>query len=199
MKIEPLTMDSPKEDSVAFLNKIPVLETSIAGMSDVLDTLGSKIDALGKTKEVTATVSEETARLEQNVVAGITKFDVAGFPLGQVVVGGASAIFVTELVDGFMAKMGQGTTVNGLVKIGAAVGVIRYGKKLLGKEGAFAAALLIGFDAVRDLVPLDTMIQSLTSKISGVTASRGLASNSRYNVVTEAKQVASDYYARAGV
>lgn len=204
--METKTKPMSTEELTEFVGRFPAVETKVASLEDILHGLDAKIDKMGQPAakaddKAEVAESDDTAPLaEIGAIAKVTRIEVAGFPLGQVIIGGASAVFVTELVDGFMARMGQGKMVSGLVKGAVAVLVAgKQGKRVLGANGAMAAAILIGFDALRDLVPIDSWVQDLTSRISGVTASRGLAAESKYNILKEAEAVARGHYAGMGV
>ena len=65
----------------------------------------------------------------------------------------------------------------GGVKLVAAGAVIKWGKGLLGKGGATAVALLLAYDGIRHIIPLDQYAHRLASGVSGVVTTRGLGGN----------------------
>jgi len=133
----------------------------------------------------------EKAEMErEGVLGGLTGWDVQGIPVGQAVVGGFAAVFVTELVDGLMVS--QSNVARGVVKLIVAGVGARWGKRLLGDTGAKAITLLIAFDAIRDLIPIDTWAKRASTTVSGVIPTRGLAQGSR-SAVRQAEEVASNY------
>jgi len=180
---------------------------------DKLDTMSNNLDAgiasLGKSAstidEIVARLhetqaektSESIANLEESgVLAGITNFQIWDIPVGQAVVGGFAAVVASELVDGFLAA--QSGQIKAFVKLGAAGASVKWGKKLLGKTGAQAVAILLAYDGLRSLLPIDEWASKLTGKVTTLTG-KGLAGRAGMsnNVVTQANRVAGDYYAKA--
>lgn len=158
------------------------------------------IDGIKVVKE--EIVQKENADLSDSGIKGmfdsVTKFELIGLPAGSVLVGGSLGIIGTELVDGFLAE--QSLQMKGLAKIGAGIGTVIFGKKIIGKTAAIWTAGFMFFDALRDLTPLDSKLSELVSKITKVKTSAGLAdkSNRRGNVQEQARRVA-DAYAGTGV
>lgn len=132
-------------------------------------------------------------------IAAVSRFEVWDIPIGKVLIGGFTAVFATELVDGFMAN--QNTYVIGGVKLVLAGATVKWGSRFLGREGAMAAAVLLGYDGIRNLIPLDTWARTVASKVSGVIPHAGLASGTtpghRGGVLDQAQRVAQDYYKQA--
>jgi len=52
-----------------------------------------------------------------------------------------------------------------------------WGKRILGNVGSKAVALLLAFDGIRDLSPIDSWADQLAEKISGTVTTEGLAGN----------------------
>ncbi len=144
-----------------------ILETVNTG----LDAVGSKLEAqLAEFNETTKKVlvpkpediktaeeveAEDKAKLEQaGAVAGITQFEIWDIPVGQALVGGFTAVFASELIDGFLVK--QGDMIKGVVKLVGAGAAVKWGPRLLGSTGSKALALLLAYDGVRSLIPIDT-------------------------------------------
>jgi len=67
----------------------------------------------------------------------------------------------------------------------------------VGSEGSKIIGLLLAFDAVRDLTPLDTWAAQLANKVSGVIPIGGLADQRGRNIRSQVNQVARDYYSSA--
>jgi len=127
-------------------------------------------------------------------------FEFQGIPIGQAVAGGFVAIFASELVDGFMGNMQAWQ--RGLVKLGVAAVFGLWGKRLLGSTGSKAVALLLTFDAIRDLSPIDAWADQLAEGITGRVTTGGLAGkNSRVRdrevPPNQPKGKAESYYALA--
>ncbi len=144
---------------------------------------------------------KDDVELDESGIAGmfksVTNIKVVGIPLGSVAAGSFIAVFTTELVDGFMSK--QTVQTKGFVKLAGAAGFALYGKKIIGNDLSGVVAVLLTFDALRDLTPIDAWAASAASKISGMLPSAGLAdrSNRRGDVHDQANKVVKDYYSRA--
>lgn len=142
-----------------------------------------------KTKEV-AIVGE----------SGAMNFQIMNVPVIPVAGGMFAAVLATELVDGFMAS--SGSAARGGVKLAAAAGAFfasnKWGEKVpvLGKTGLKVIALMVAFDGLRDLIPIDTFAQKIASKISGKTTTAGLAGNNKtMKELTRTQE--KDYYSAA--
>ncbi len=179
-------------------NQITTLEAQLGSFQKEWDAKFSKVDAgYAKLEDSIAELSKKaTAELhESGPLAGITDFKVWDIPVGQAIVGGGVAVFATELLDGFLST--QPSMMRGVIKLVGAGVVVKWGSGLLGSTGAKAAALLIAFDGIRDLVPIDTWMKGAAGKVSGIVTNKGLAQNSApMSAVNQARRVAGDYYSR---
>jgi len=176
-----------------------------------LEELGSIFEQ--KNKPILAALSElkaEKARLaepekaragelaEVKGLEGIMKYEIWGIPVAQAAIGGAVAVLATELVDGFMAK--QSDNMKGAVKLVLAGAAARWGKKIFGETGSKAIALLMAFDGLRMIIPIDKYADQLASKITKTTTTQGLAGigrkdsfNPGSSVLAQANQVVRTY------
>lgn len=133
-------------------------------------------DSQEKATEIEKAVAkvEDSAKLEEKGIAsalgGITKFEIMGIPLGSALVGGAVAILATELVDGFLSA--QSTQIKGIVKLVVAGTYAKWG--FGGSEMKKVVALLMTFDALRDLTPISGWMHTLSTKVTGTFPTRGL-------------------------
>jgi hypothetical protein len=146
-------------------------------------------------QEKTAEVVTKEVPVADMAEANIAKMEIMGLPIGQAAVGGFVAVFATELVDGFLAA--QSSYVRGAAKLVAAYAASKWGKKIpfVSSEGAKAVALLVTFDAIRDLIPIDTYAKQLATKLSGTWTSAGLAQGSSYSYAKVSPVTRSaDYY-----
>lgn len=129
-----------------------------------------------KTPEQLKTESEaklaEEARLKQAGVSGITNFVIWDIPIGQGLVGGFTAAFASELIDGVLMK--QGDMIKAVVKLAAAGAAVKWGTRLLGSTGAKALAILLAYDGVRSLIPIDTWARRGATTVSGMVPGGGL-------------------------
>ena len=130
-------------------------------------------------------------------LASVMNLEVWNVPLGQAIVGGGVAILATELIDGMLVK--QSKMVKGIIKLGAAGVAVKWGGKYLGSTGSKAVALLMAFDAVRDMTPLDDWMNRIANKLSGVIPTGGMGDQrgGGRSANDQANRVAKDYYARA--
>lgn len=143
------------------------------------EDITSKLDKLGTPDPAPPASAEsedtEEAELETSAVKSATKSimdtEVWGIPVGKAALGGFGAIFASELIDGFMTE--QSKNVRGIVKLVVAGASAQWGKRWLG-AGAGVLALLLTFDAIRDLTPLDEWANKLANKVSGVIPKGGL-------------------------
>lgn len=155
------------------------LET-VAKVGSSLDAFLAKMNEEAKTKLEPATpktIDETIANMEERsgILDKAMQVKVWEIPVGEAALGGFVAIFASELVDGFLKN--QSVQVKGLVKLGAAGASVAFGKRILGSTGSKVVALLLTFDAIRDLTPLDKWAYDLASKITGMLPSAGLAGN----------------------
>ena len=169
-------MDLTAKDVQAVLDSLPKKET-VDTLLSAVNGIDARLADLGKTFEPDPKADPEPkpeAELERKgFFDDIMSFEFQGIPLGQAAVGGFVAIFASELVDGFMANMQDWQ--RGLVKLAVAAAVGMWGKRLLGKTGSMAVALLLTFDALRDLSPIDVWADQLASGITGRVTEGGLA------------------------
>lgn len=122
---------------------------------------------------------EDKAKLEKNgPLEGLSKMKVWDVPLGEALVGGFSAVFASELIDGFMVNQSAQTL--GIVKLAGAGVMVKWGGRLLGSTGSKAAALILAYDGIRQLFPLDEMAGNLAGAIKSRTGG-GLAGRAGMN------------------
>ena len=158
--------------------------TGLALMSDV----EAKMAELPKPKE--AEVTDTSAELEAGgALAGIMDMKVMDVPIGQAAVGGFVAVFASEVIDGFLAA--QGSMVKGLVKLAGAGVALKWGKGLLGSTGSKAVGLLLAYDGIRMLLPIDTWATRAAGGLSGIIPGGGLGGAK--SIVEEASNVARNY------
>ena len=190
-----------EEEKTVTMDKADLLLESIDGLTESLKETREKANAkMGEVITGEEAEAEKAANMEE--VAGLSKImnmEVMNVPVGQAAIGGAMAIFLTELIDGFLVT--QSVQMKGVAKLVGAGATVMFGKKLLGKAGVTTVALLMTFDALRDLTPIDAWAKSWAAALSGVLPTGGLAdvSDRRGNpsVQQQVNRVASDYYAKA--
>ncbi len=143
--------------------------------------------------------SPEKAELEASAVGGITNMEVWDIPLGQALVGGFVAVFASELVDGFLAS--QGGTTKAIVKLVGAGVAVKWGSRFLGSTGAKAVAILLAYDGLRMLLPIDEWANRAATGVSGIMPGAGLAGKAgqERTAITNPTNsgVSQDYYAAA--
>ncbi len=158
-------------DTQAIIDKLDSRadQAAVVAIDDRLKSLEAK---LAEAVEADPEPAPE-AQLRKGIFDDIMSFEVWGVPIGQAAVGGFVAIFASELIDGFMAN--QQPWQRGLVKLGGAAVAGMWGKRFLGNTGSKAVALLLAFDGLRDLSPIDSWADQLAEKISGTVTTQGLA------------------------
>ena len=108
-------------------------------------------DEQAGTYMVLADAPVETAEMEQaGFLKGLVGFEPMGVPLGRAVVGGGLAFLVDRVIvqriDPTGAKLGR------IGQLGVAWAVKKFGSKYLGSSAADAAALILAYDAIADMV-----------------------------------------------
>ncbi len=107
----------------------------------------------------------DVALVNEGVLAGVTKTDVFGVPIGKIAVGTFGGVFISELVDGFLAK--QGTMVQGGVKLAMAGVTAKWGRKWLGSDVAYAIAFVLGVFGLSQVLPIDKWATSAAGTVKG--------------------------------
>ena len=137
----------------------------------------------------------ETAEMEAGgALAGITSIAPWDIPIGRAAVGGVGAVVGSELIDGFLVA--QSTQVKGLVKLIVAGASAKWGKKLMGADAATAIALLLAYDGVRMVLPLDEFANKIAGMFTKLTGHGlgGRAGMGNGEVLNQAGEVAANYY-----
>lgn len=119
---------------------------------------------------------EPTAEAEQPAaIQGIADFEINGIPVGAAALGGAAAVFVTELISGFTPKVDLPAGVNPelLTQALGAWALIQWGPNLIGKEAATIGASFVAFQAVRAFIPLDEQIRKIVRGVTNGNGGRG--------------------------
>jgi len=138
---------------------------------------------------------EQTAEMEASgMLGGITDTKIWDIPIGQAAVGGFGAVVGSELIDGFMAN--QSSMVKGMVKLLVAGASVKWGSKLLGSTGSKAVALLLSYDGIRMILPIDEYANKLAGMFTKLTGAGlgGRAGMGGNNVLNQAGDVANSYY-----
>ena len=116
----------------------------------------------------------------EGIAEQIKGIEIAGIPLGEAALGGGSALVVSELTDVFIIpRLGQTQIPGFVVKAGEALVMVKWGHKVIGADGARVAALFLGYEAVRSLIPMEAWIRNAIRRVAGATAPEGVASSSR--------------------
>jgi hypothetical protein len=178
------------------------LDEMFKGVNEKLDqvqTIEAKMEEI-EGKLVAKPVEEkgedkgEDAELHKGALEGIADFKVWDIPLGQALVGGGISVFASELIDGFLA--GRSTQIAGVVKLAAAGAAVKWGGRM-GTTTSRTLGLLLAYDGLRSLIPLDEWMGNLAGRIVSRTGG-GLAGKAGMgDVLNQASKVANDYYSRA--
>ena len=110
------------------------------------------------------TESTENLDLAQRgIMSGFGGLKFGNIPLGDALLGGASATLVTEVISGFV-----GTGITGaLVKLVAGNMLAGMFSGVMGRGATDSARLFITYDAIRDLIPIDTWTSQLMGGVMG--------------------------------
>jgi hypothetical protein len=159
------------------------------------EELFTMIDGRKVKEEIVKAPLHEDAELAESGIAGmfskVSNIEILNIPIGQAAIGGFGAVFASELIDGFMST--QSPTTRGLVKLAGAAGVVMFGKKLIGSGTAKVIALLLTFDAIRDLTPIDEWATKLSTMVTKVVPTAGLGTTNppKPIAVQQAQQILS--------
>jgi len=85
-------------------------------------------------------------------------------PVGDALLGGASATLVSELITGFVG----GGVMGALVKLVAGNMLAGAFSGVMGRGATDSARLFISYDAIRDLIPIDQWVQQLLGGVTGL-------------------------------
>lgn len=173
------------------------LDAQLAELNETAKKVLVKPEDIKSPEEVKAEAAkaeEDKAKLEQaGAVAGITSFEVWDIPVGQALVGGFTAVFASELIDGFLVK--QGDWMKGMVKLVGAGVAVKWGPRLFGSVGSKALALLLAYDGVRSLIPIDTWAHRSASAVTGMIPGGGLGGFNKNVGGVPSNGSKEDYYA----
>jgi len=118
-------------------------------------------------------MSEENAVVAKD--SGVTSIankvrdiQILGIPFGEAVVGFGSALVVSELTDGLITPKLPTNVPAVAIKVGEAYAMSRWGHKIIGNGGARMATVVLGYDALRTVIPLDDWIRNAIAKITGM-------------------------------
>lgn len=167
-------------------------------MDSKLATLRDEVIKEVKPPEVTPEdKKDEDAKLGQGkAMENVAKMEFWDIPVGQALIGGFSAVFASELVDGFFATQQPMTL--GVIKLAGAGILAKWGGRLLGSTGSKAAAIILAYDGVRQIIPLDEWAGRLTGAVTTRTGGglAGKAGMAKKKVVVPPRS--RDYYAGLG-
>jgi hypothetical protein len=87
----------------------------------------------------------------------------------------------------------------GVTKGVLAVAAYKFGKKipLIGAEGGKVIALLLAFDAIRDITPINTWASKAANKVSGMIPVGGLGDQTGRAAKMFGPTIKRDYYSNA--
>ncbi len=169
------------------------------GVKSQYDGLKTEIATL---KDSKVEEKDEEAELEASGIAGtmekVMNWKLMDIPVGQAFLGGFAAVFVTELIDGAMVT--KSAMWRGVVKLILAGVTVKFGKKFLGSTGGNTVALLLTFDAIKDLLPKwYDVAKGASIKIAGAVPTGGLHPIVMPQTALPAntRVISGDYYAKA--
>lgn len=100
---------------------------------------------------------------QRGILSGFGGLRFGQIPVGDALLGGASATLVSELISGFVGQGVMGAMVKliaGNMLAGAFSGV-------MGRGATDSARLFITYDAIRDILPLDVWVNQLLGGARG--------------------------------
>lgn len=104
--------------------------------------------------------------------ADMAQFKPFGLPVVDAALGGGIALIVSEIAQGFFTKEGEepDSMKIALANGAAAFLVGKFGRKWLPEGAVNAAVMLLTFEAARQVVPIEDMVDKITSKIKSLTS-----------------------------
>ena len=121
-------------------------------------------------REVKA-MADETVAVAKEGVSGIANkirdIQILGIPFGEGVIGFGSALVISELTDGLITPKLPSNVPVVAIKVGEAYAMSRWGHKVIGGGGARMATVVLSYDALRTIVPIDDWIKNAIAKITG--------------------------------
>ena len=114
----------------------------------------------------------EDGRLEYSKAPTVELAAPYDLPWQDAIFGGLTALVVSELITGVTSALpGSGPLPSGpflsaVTKVGGAWAINRWGRGMLGAEGARISSAFLLFDAATDVVPIDSVIKDLLGRIS---------------------------------
>lgn len=174
-------------DQVAELNESAkkILEGEVLTRAQLAEELDSRQKNLEDTKD--------TADMKAGgFLDAVNRVEVWDIPVGQAALGGFAAVFASELIDGFLIS--QSDAVKGLIKLATAGVVVKWGSRVFGSTGSKAAAILLAYDGIRSLVPIDRWAKNVADAVSGAVPLGGLG-GFKNNIEKLNRAGSADYYA----
>ena len=107
--------------------------------------------------------ADAVALAQRGIMSGFGNLRFGDIPVGDALIGGASATLVSELVTGFVG----GGVMGALVKLVAGNMLAGAFSGILGRGATDSARLFISYDAIRDLVPIDKWVEQMLGGVRG--------------------------------
>ena len=172
---------------------LTIEKSALEEMSEKFSQHNTNIDA--KLAEFGKKLNPETAAVEQKQLGGITAMEIWDIPIGKIAVGTFGGVFASELIDGFMAA--QSDMVKGIAKLVSAGVTIKWGSRWFGRDAATAIAFVLGVLGFSQILPIDKWATQLAGAMPKIGGAGTIKSVGGPTVLTQAQQVAADYYAAA--
>jgi len=113
--------------------------------------------------QIDSSETETVDMSQKGLFAGLGSAKIMGAPIGDALLGGASATLVTEVIDGFVG----GGVMGAIAKLVVGNMVAGMFSGVLGRPATDAARLFISYDAIRDLIPVDQWTRQLVGGVGG--------------------------------
>lgn len=155
-----------------FANVGSKLDAQLAELNETAKKILINPEDVKSAEQLKAEADEKAELKQAGAVAGITGFEIWDIPVGQALVGGFTAVFASELIDGFLVK--QGDWMKGIAKLVGAGVAVKWGPRLFGSAGSKALAILLAYDGIRSLIPIDTWAKRGATTVTGMIPAGGL-------------------------
>jgi hypothetical protein len=109
----------------------------------------------------------DTFQAQQKILGGLDKLKIGSgknaIPIGESVLGGASSVLISEVIDGVMPTNLKGGIASSVIRLVAGIFIMNIAKPIIGQGSADIGKAFITFDSLRDVIPVDQWIRGVTS------------------------------------
>lgn len=154
------------------LDKIVADAEALKSLQTLVDSGKLVLPGVEKQADDEKKPDESKAELEQNPVASAVRsldgIAGQGMPWGSALVGGATGLILSELIDGFRPPTGIGVDfVNVAFKLGGAWASVQFLPMVAGRTAGLIAAGVLLFSVAREIAPIEDGIQWVIKTLKG--------------------------------